>query len=233
MRQTISGLIAAMAVVTVSAAPALACGGGLFTSSCSPCGQAYVSPCGQAAYGGYYGYGGVAEYERLPVAMPQYYYVNQGPTYGGPGNFAPYPTYQETAVSGWRGYERGYDYGYDGGRYANPVNHIYDGAPAWNGPAVYSYRPRATYRTWRHRPTYGYGYRAAPRYSVRSSYRYGYARPAARYGYARPAVRNGYAPRYAYETRQRYTQPRVIYGAPHYRYNAPRYHHNRPISRLN
>jgi hypothetical protein len=31
----------------------------------------------------------------------QYYYVNQGPTYTGPGNFAPYPTYQESAVSGW------------------------------------------------------------------------------------------------------------------------------------
>ena len=27
--------------------------------------------------------------------MQQYYYVNQGPTYTGPGNFAPYPTYQE------------------------------------------------------------------------------------------------------------------------------------------
>jgi hypothetical protein len=44
MRQTISGLVAAIAVVTASAVPAMACGGGLF-GSCSPCGQAYVSPC--------------------------------------------------------------------------------------------------------------------------------------------------------------------------------------------
>ena len=42
MRQMISGLIAALAVVAASAVPAMACGGG-----CSPCGQAYVSPCAQ------------------------------------------------------------------------------------------------------------------------------------------------------------------------------------------
>ena len=36
----------------------------------------------------------------------QYYYVNQGPTYSGPGMFAPYPAYQEDAVSGWGGYAR-------------------------------------------------------------------------------------------------------------------------------
>ena len=48
MRQMISGLVAAAAVMTVSAAPASACGGlGLF-NSCSPCGQAYVSPCAQS-----------------------------------------------------------------------------------------------------------------------------------------------------------------------------------------
>jgi hypothetical protein len=115
MRQMISGLVAAIAVVTVSAVPALACGGGLFGSSCSPCGQAYVSPCAQPQvyvspaptyeYSGCNtGCGGWA-HERLPDpeyqyhthAYPaqQYYYVNQGPTYTGPGNFAPYPTYQE------------------------------------------------------------------------------------------------------------------------------------------
>ena len=50
MRQTISGLIAAVAVMAASAVPAMACGGGgLFQSSCSPCGQqVYVSPCEQA-----------------------------------------------------------------------------------------------------------------------------------------------------------------------------------------
>ena len=49
MRQTISGLVAAIAVLTVSAVPALACGGlfqgGLFQGGCSPCGQAYVEYC--------------------------------------------------------------------------------------------------------------------------------------------------------------------------------------------
>ena len=46
MRQTISGLVAALAVVAASAVPAMACGG-LFQGGCSPCGQAYVSPCAQ------------------------------------------------------------------------------------------------------------------------------------------------------------------------------------------
>ena len=116
MRQTISGLVAAIAVVTASAAPAMACGGGLFGGACSPCGEVYVRPCAQAYVPtlGYSGcYGGCWTHERLPdpdrqyhlsYRLPQYYYVNQGPTYTGPGDFAPYPTYQEGAVSGWDGY---------------------------------------------------------------------------------------------------------------------------------
>jgi hypothetical protein len=108
MRRTIAGLL--IAVVTAGAAPALACG------------QAYLSPCAQT-YVPTYGYwgcntgcGGWA-YERLPdpvqqyglsdrlqYRVQQYYYVNQGPTYTGPGNFAPYPTYQEGAVSGLAAY---------------------------------------------------------------------------------------------------------------------------------
>jgi hypothetical protein len=177
MRQTISGLVAALAMVTASAAPAMACGGGLFGSSCSPC-SGYVSPCGQgygygygASYAGY-GYGN-AGFERLPELSPQYYYVNQGPTYGGPGNLAPLPTYQESAVSGWNAYSRPYYYGYDGGPYGNATNHYYDGASV-QGPAIYSYRPRAYGRSWGVRTNYGYG--------VHRSYRYGY--------------RHGYAPRY-------------------------------------
>lgn len=163
MRQMISGLVAAAAIVAASAAPAMACGG-LFTSGgCSPC-QAY-SPCGQGHYGagygyGYgsgYGYGYGAGYERLP-SPTQYYYVNQGPTFSGPGNFAPVPTYQESAVSGWHAYRRPYYYPYDGGRYANAMHHYYDGAPV-TGPAIYSYR-------WHHsRSHHGahryYGHRSA------------------------------------------------------------------------
>jgi hypothetical protein len=112
MRQTIcglaiSGLVAAIAIMT-AAAPASACER-----------QVYASPCAQA-YGpgyGYYGcYGGCSVHERLPDPelqyhsvgrSPRYYYVNQGPTYTGPGDFAPYPVYQEAAVYGW---------GYDGYR---------------------------------------------------------------------------------------------------------------------
>src|SRR3954468_24934538 len=92
MRTMISGMVAAAAVLTVSAAPASACGGlGLF-SSCSPCGVSYSS-CGGGygagyGYGGYstaysagvagYGYGGgcgggCGSYETLPVLSPQYY----------------------------------------------------------------------------------------------------------------------------------------------------------------
>jgi len=118
MRQTILGLVAALAVVTASAVPALACGGG----GCSPCGPAYAAPCGQpeayvapfptVEYSGCYA-GCAWVRERLPDPVyqygahyraPQYYYVNQGPTLTGPGASAPYPTYQEGAVIGWGGY---------------------------------------------------------------------------------------------------------------------------------
>ena len=102
MRQTISGLIAAVAVIAAGVAPAKACGNG-----CAPCG--YVSPCG-AAYGHPY-YAGYAGYERLPnpdlqyhsapIASPQYYYVEQGPTYTGPGDIAPHRFYQEQGVYSW------------------------------------------------------------------------------------------------------------------------------------
>ena len=107
MRQTISGLVAAIAVVTASAVPALACGG------YSPCDtpQVYVSPAPTYGYSGCTTGCGGWGYERLPdpveqyhsaaVAGPQYYYVDQGPTYTGPGNFAPYPAYREGGVRAW------------------------------------------------------------------------------------------------------------------------------------
>jgi hypothetical protein len=151
MRQMISGLVAAIAVVTASAVPAMACGDGLFGSSCSPCGQAYVSPCAQPQvyvspaptyeYSGCNtGCGGWA-HERLPDPVQQYYYVNQGPTYTGPGNFAPYPTYRES-----------------------------------EGPGVYGDRAYRQYRPWRprtsyyHAPRTNYRHGYAPRYSDSSRY---------------------------------------------------------------
>ena len=147
MRQTISGLVAALAVMIAGAAPAMACGGGLFQGSCSPCGQAYVEPCAQPqvyvppapVYSGCntcgnWGYERLADPATQYYATPmqhQYYYVNQGPTYSGPGNFAPYPAYREAAY----------------------------------GPRVYGYHAHPHHRSYHH----GYGY------SVHPSYRYGYA----------------------------------------------------------
>jgi hypothetical protein len=162
MRQTISGLIAAVAVMAASAGPAMACGGGLFQSSCSPCGvQAYVSPCEQAyipapMYSGCdTGCGGLG-YARLADPEQQYYYANQGPTYSGPGAYAPYPTYQEGTVSGWSGYgyrphrygygRRGYGYGYRMHR-----DYGYSARPGLR----YGYAPRHSYG-----PRYGMRYGA-------------------------------------------------------------------------
>ena len=97
MRQILKGLIAAVAVM--AAAPAMACG-------YAPCAQpAYVAPV--------VGYGcntcGGWVHERLPDPEQQYYYVNQGPTYTGPGNWAPRRVYREGAISGYGyGYNRPY-----------------------------------------------------------------------------------------------------------------------------
>jgi hypothetical protein len=199
MRQTISGLVAAIAVMTASAVPAMACGGG---GSCSPCEQTYASPCAQpqvnvapVEQSCNSGCGSWAR-ERLPDPVQQYYYVNQGPSYTGPGNFAPYPTYQESAVSGWGAYRhRPYHYGYDGGRYANATNHYYDGAPNVDGPAIYSYRPHPHFRPWRAHT----GYHNAPR----MSHRYGYE------------PRHSYAPHYSLPPHQFYAPHHSLrYGAP-------------------
>jgi hypothetical protein len=109
MRQMISGVVAAIAVMTAAAAPASACG---FTA-CAPYAE------------GYDVYQRMAEpdtqYYPTTRYSPttQYYYVNQGPTYSGPGMFAPYPTYQENALGAderapyWhRHYRHGYHHGY-------------------------------------------------------------------------------------------------------------------------
>lgn len=141
MRHTIAGFATALIVLGAGAAPAAACGG----YGCAPCSTA--APCG-VAYSGY-GYDYVA-FERLPTiavprwyAVPQYYYVNQGPTYTGPGAFAPLPAYQQRAVRSRYGYGYGYGHGYyHGGPYANAMTHFYAGAPAWSGPAIISTRSR-------------------------------------------------------------------------------------------
>jgi hypothetical protein len=152
MRQMISGLVAAVAVMAASAVPAMACGG-LFQSGCSPCGeQAYVSPCARAyvpapVYSDCDSCGSVRE--RLPDPVQQYYYVDQGPTYTGPGNFAPRPVYREGSVSRWDSYRRPHYYGYS----AHP-----------------HYRPwlaRPHYR-FSERPSLRYGY--APRHSYAPQY---------------------------------------------------------------
>jgi hypothetical protein len=100
MRQMISGLLAAMALTAVGAAPAMAtCGeAGCCGVFAGPCVQAYVPAC---AAGCGWDFDRLADPETQYHSVqhaPQYYYVNQGPTYTGPGAFAPYPTYREAAV---------------------------------------------------------------------------------------------------------------------------------------
>ncbi|MCK1542221.1 hypothetical protein IVB12_09630 [Bradyrhizobium sp. 179] len=149
MRQIISGLVAAAAAMFVGAAPAAACG----FNPCQPVAPVY-SGCNTGCGGYGYGYGA---YERLVEPTTQYYYVNQGPTYTGPGAFAPYPTYREDAVVAPANY--GYGYGYR--------------AAAVAAPDAYPYR-RPYYRPYR----YGYG----PRHGYLPRVHYGYG---PRYGYAR------------------------------------------------
>ena len=114
MRLMISGILAAIVVIAASVVPASACGGCWGCGYVSPCATTYVQP-----------YAGCCAYERLPdpevqyhsapMAMPQYYYVNQGPTYTGPGAFAPHPYYQEGGVTGWHPYHHRHYYGYGHG----------------------------------------------------------------------------------------------------------------------
>lgn len=135
MRQTISGVVAAIAVMTAGA-PAMACG---FTACapCNPCEQVYTPPVVQ------YGCNpcGGAAYERLAEPDTQYYYVNQGPTYTGPGAFAPYPAYQEEAVPSWGAYRH------------HPRYYGYTGEAA---PEAYGYRWHHHYHVWHHSYRYGY-----------------------------------------------------------------------------
>jgi hypothetical protein len=167
MRQTISGLVAALAVVAASAVPAMACGG-VFQGGCSPCGQAYVSPCAQVYVQpqvymapGCNSCGGVRErlpdpveqYEAAPASVQQYYYADQGPTYSGPGNYAPYRVYREG------GYHHHSYYGYG--------HHHYRSWHAHTGYR-YGYAPHHVYGPRAYGPRYGYHARMG------MSHHYGY-----------------------------------------------------------
>ncbi len=147
MRQMISGLVAAIAVVGASAAPASACG--LFQPTCE---QAYVAP----VYSGCNtGCGGGWAYERLPDPEPQYYpetvhqyyFADQGPSYSGPGNFAPYPTYREGGVS-------------DHYRYHSHFRPWHAHTGYWGHPRMhYGYAPHHSMRYGYHGMPHQYGYR--------------------------------------------------------------------------
>lgn len=239
MRKTIAGLAVALAVA-VSAAPAAACG----YSGCSSPSWNYnysgfygnysapVAPCATAC-GGYYGgaaYGASWGYSHLPypaqpyATAPQYYYVNQGPTYTGPGMLAPAPTYQERAVSGWYGYgPTAYgttNYSYGGGPYSNATTHYYDGMPA----AGYSGYQSSGYQSYSDLPRTYQGEEDPPAYRPYAARpMYHYARPYRRMVAPRyyPSARYGYAPRYRhYVGVRRYAMPPRYMGQ---RYMAPRY----------
>ena len=135
MRRTISGIFAAFAVLFAGAAPAMACG----YSTCAP---TYYAPVYAAPTYGYSTFGCGAcgtgwAYQQLAEPTTQYYYANQGPTFTGPGAYAPYPVYHETAGTGWAGYERAPSYG------------------GYETPAYYGYRHGYA----AHRYAYHYGYR--------------------------------------------------------------------------
>jgi hypothetical protein len=119
MRQILKGLIAAVAII--AAAPAMACG-------YSPCAQpVYVAS--PAPYAGCNPCGGGWVRERLPDPEQQYYYVNQGPTYTGPGNLAPYRVYREGTISG-------YGYGYNRPYRAHRYYHRHHAARYYQGQRV-------------------------------------------------------------------------------------------------
>jgi hypothetical protein len=154
MRQMIKGLLAAMAVTTAGVAPAAACGyGGCCTGYVNPCATAYV-PAYSYSYSGCGTCGASWGYERLAEPTTQYYYVNQGPTYSGPGAFAPYGSYEEEALPAvgyghsYRPYGYGYrhhGYGYGYGWHHRPW-HRYGYAPRhygyrWGGEGTYYGRP--------------------------------------------------------------------------------------------
>jgi hypothetical protein len=108
MHQTILGLLAAIALSAAGAAPAMACGYGgcaqygVFAGHYAPPHGYPYAGCAAGCGRAYYDYDRLADpetqYHSVVGPAPQYYYVNQGPTYTGPGAFAPYPAFREGAV---------------------------------------------------------------------------------------------------------------------------------------
>jgi len=146
MRQMIKGLLTALAVTTAGVAPAAACGyGGCCSGYVNPCATTYV-PTYSYSYTGCGTCGTAWGYEHLAEPTTQYYYVNQGPTYSGPGAFAPVQTYQEEALPTWGyGYHRPYrHYGHGYGWHHRPYHrwHHYGYAHEgtyWGHPLVRRY----------------------------------------------------------------------------------------------
>lgn len=180
MRQIFSGLAAVVATVALGIAPAMACGGGggLFTG-CSPCRQVVVSPCG---FHGGFSHAGFSHYQRLADPSPRYFWVNQGPVYDGPGQFAPRPFYQERTVTGWGGpavvrrshrvrtAHVNYGAGWHGGHHHTMrpgVRHVRRNDAAFDRPV-----PRAT----RPHPNAAPRFRDSGSYSYRSGFRDGSSR---------------------------------------------------------
>ena len=153
MRQLISGVVAAVAVMAAS--PAMAWCGYSSCSPCasySPCATAYVAPVATYGYGYGHGCGTGCGWATARLADPQqqYYYVNQGPTYTGPGSYAPVPTYSEGGSYG------NYGYGHGGYRSYRPRAYGYGYRPYRYGyaPRHYGHRHAAPHH-------YQYGHRVA------------------------------------------------------------------------
>jgi len=106
-------------------------------------------------------------YNRLAEPTTQYYYVNQGPVYSGPGSYAPAPAYEETAIPSYAPRYSSYE------------------APSYGYGYRHHYRP------------YGYGYAHRPHYGYRYGYnphRYSYRQRWSGEGYygGHPLVRRYY-----------------------------------------
>jgi hypothetical protein len=84
--------------------------------------------------------------QYYPEAIHQYYYADQGPTFSGPGNFAPYPTYRESALPYYRSPSHPHYWGHPRMHYGYASHHSmrygYYGAPhryGYRGPILRRY----------------------------------------------------------------------------------------------